>query len=119
MASRIQIYNRIDACGYLKHNDFILLLESIVISDEAVRAVLIDRLKQNGTLSRADWILLARSVTWIDESVLDADIIEEWLIGECTLTRDQFVLFLENVEFVNGEPPTIIITEEGNFIIRE
>lgn len=119
MATRIEIYNRVDACGYLKYSDFILMLESIQMTSEAVRAVLIQRVKHNGTLSRQDWILLAKSVIWVDGSVITEDTIEEWLLGECNLTRDQLVLFLENVEFESGEPPTIIITEEGNFIIRE
>lgn len=119
MATRIQIYNRIDACGHLRYLDLILLLESVQMTDEAVRSVLISRVRQNGTMSRVDWILFARTVVWIGGSVLDADIVEEWLSGECNLTRDQLVLLLENVEFENGEPPTSIITEEGNFVIRE
>lgn len=119
MASRIEIYNRIDACGNLKYSDFILMLESIKMTSEAVRSVLIQRVKHNGTLSPQDWILLAKSVIWIEGSVLTWETIEEWLLGECNLTRDQFVLFLENVEFVSGELPTIVITEEGNFIIKE
>lgn len=87
--------------------------------NEAVRAVLIERIKQNGTLSRQDWILLANSVVWIEDAVITADTIVEWLLGACNLTRNQLVLFLENVEFECGEPPTIILTEEGNFVIRE
>lgn len=119
MASRIEIYNRIDACGHLKYADFILMLESIQMTSEAVRSILIGRVKQNGTLSAEDWLLLARVVVWVDGTIITEDTIAEWLLGNCGLTRDQLVLFLENVEFENGEPPTVIITEEGNYIIKE
>lgn len=119
MATRTELYNRIDACGYMKYLDMILFLQSIRMTDESVRSVLIERVKHNGTLSKQDWLLLARTVVWIEDSVITEDTIEEWLLGECNLTRNQLVLVIENVEFIDGEPPTYIIAEQGDFIIAE
>lgn len=99
--------------------DMVYMLESINISDEAIRLLLINRLSQKGALSKQDWILLSKSVSFTPGSPINQETIEEWLQGKCNLTREELKMFLEYVVFTDGSSPTYILSQGGDFIIAE
>lgn len=119
--TRNELYNRISPCGTLSYWDMVYLIESLDFpaANEQVRLLLINRIAQNGVLSQQDWLLLAKAVTYRPGSPINANTVEEWLVGKCSLTRDELKLFLEYVGFIDGSQPTYILTQTNDFIIAE
>jgi|SRR5699024_2209149 len=117
--TRRELYDKITPCGTLSYWNMVYLIESLVFEEETVRYTILDRIHQNGRLSVQDWKLVFRNIEWTANSPVDENTALEWLNGKCSLTRAELKLLLEYAQFNDGSNPTIIISQQGDFIITE
>jgi hypothetical protein len=117
--TRHELYEMISPCGTLAYLDMLTLLSIVEYTDPQIGYLLIQRLTTHGKFTQEDWILFARSVVFLPDSPIDADIVESWFVGKCSLTGLELKTFLEFVSFTDGSLPTYLLSETGDFLVSE
>lgn len=97
----------------------VYLIQNVAFEDEAIRLLLLNRIRQGGELNREDWIILVKNVVFTPEATITEDTVISWLNNKCGLNRIEFVSFLDSIEFTDGSEPTIILSEQGDILTTE
>lgn len=114
---RVEIYKSINFCGDLSYNAMINLLESVKFKDISNKLMLQQSLSVNGKLSRSDWMIFVNELIFKKDATITSEIALGWLDCQSKFLKGQLIQVLENVEFEDGEQPTIYIS--GGLILTK
>lgn len=113
--TRNEFNKEISFCGDVPFAAMYQLIEYLDIPNISVKRVLQEALSVNGKLDSNNWAYLLRNTNYVDNAQVTEDIALGWLQKQCRFTRKQLIEVVENLKFIDGQPPTYLL--DGDLIL--